>query len=167
MAGVPPAPAEAVHYTYCEDQIDYAFAAQKRVRSGGIRGISAELEDQFLYPCAIPPGETGPGNATWMWVALEGPCGGSGNCIMQIGIGKGTRDATMGWWWAWGRHPNAPGCAGIPVKSPTATRFADWNNQQSQFQIRFVSASQGPDYWSFRIDGVEKKTCMPRASAGT
>lgn len=158
IGAVPAVPVAAGHYTYCKSQIDYAFAGQKRVRTGGIQGISAELEDQSLYPCAIPSGETGPGNVTWMWVALEGPCGGSGNCIIQIGIGKGTRDARMGWWWAWGRHPNAPGCAGFSVRSPTGTRFADWNGQQSQFQIRYVNPSQGSDYWGLYIDGVAKKT---------
>lgn len=153
---VPASEVSAGHYTYCYPETNYAFAAQKRTRSAGIRGISAELEAQNLYPCALPPGATR-GNATWVWVALEGGCGGSGNCIIQIGIGKGTKDERMGWWWAWGRHKSAPGCGSKATRSPSAMRFADWNAAQSKFQIVYVSASDGPDYWSLRIDGVQKK----------
>lgn len=153
-----PMPVAASHMTTCRDTAQVGFAAQKKVRSGEVRAVSGELENQVLYTCTFAAGEDPPGRVTWQWVAIEGACGGSGNCIMQIGIGRGSNSETMGWWWAWGRSSSAPGCTGRPSRSPGAVRFADWNSLRSTFQVVYVEGGLVvPAYWSFRINGSQKK----------
>lgn len=154
----PALPANGSHMLECGDMARIGFAAQQKVRSGGVRAVSGELEGQTLFTCTFDPGQDPPGRVTWEWVSIEGPCDGSGNCIMQIGIGRGKNTEDMGWWWAWGRSPKAPGCEGRNPIGPGAVRFATWNGQQSTFQVVFVPDLPGPGYWSFRINGVQKQT---------
>lgn len=161
--GVSARPVAASHMTACRSTAEVGFASQKKVRSGEVIAVSGELENQVLYTCTFDVGQNPPGRVTWEWVAIEGACGGSGNCLMQIGIGRGSNSETMGWWWAWGRSPGAPGCSGKPNRPPGAVRFADWNIQRSTFQIVFVSAAQAPNYWSFRINGSQEKVVYDAA----
>jgi hypothetical protein len=91
-----------------------------------------------------------------MWVAIEGACGNSGNCIMQLGMGRAEPQQAMGWWWAWGRSPKAPGCEGYLNKSPGVQRISDWDGRQVRYEINKGAAS-GTAFFYFRIDGNLKK----------
>lgn len=101
------------------------------------------------------PSSTGAARNSYMWVAIEGSCGGSGNCIIQIGLGRAEPQQTMGWWYAWGRSPLAPGCAGKMNRLPGVTRISDWDAQQVRYTIDH-EPSAGLGRWSLRIDGDEK-----------
>lgn len=146
----------ATHTDQCGPTTQYGWASHGRGSSQGkrIAGISAEFQGQSIDLCT---GSTNAARNSYMWVAIEGSCGGSGNCIMQVGMGRAEPAQTMGWWYAWGRSPLAPGCEGYSDKSPGIQRLRDWNGAQVTYQITFVPpAAGGIGKWSFRVDGTER-----------
>jgi hypothetical protein len=101
-------------------------------------------------------GSTSAARSSWMWVAIEGACGTSGNCILQLGMGRTQPEQAMGWWWAWGRSPLAPGCEAYAAVSPVPQRIGDWNGREVRYEINRVLSST-ISLWAFIIDGVHRK----------
>ena len=147
----------------------YGFASHGRESSQGKRidGIRAEFENLEIQLCT---GSTGAARNSYMWVAIEGSCGGSGNCILQLGMGRAEPQQGMGWWWAWGRSPLAPGCSGHTPVAPNVQRIGDWNGRQVRYEINRILSST-ISLWAFSIDGslrrdlAESQICWPNTFA--
>ncbi len=82
---IAPQAALATHRAACGAQTQYGFASHGRASSQGKRidGIRARFEPLSIELCT---GSTSAARSSWMWVAIEGACGTSGNCILQLGM---------------------------------------------------------------------------------
>jgi hypothetical protein len=140
-------PAVATHSIACAGQIETHWAGQSRESSQGldVTGIRATLEGQGIDPCT----GAGGGTVTWLWVAIEGPCS---ECIMQVGLGR-YQGETMGYWRAWGRNTDAPGCESYSHVSPGSYRLEDWSGNSAVYEISLSSGT-----WYYKIGGVTKYT---------
>ena len=87
--------------------------------------MKADLAQKVLARCTNP--RAGEGSTSVVWVAIQGPPSNAGN-IVQIGYGTcyptqgaGNCPGTLSNhdFYAYGRDPNTPGCAGTSVIYPT------------------------------------------------
>lgn len=143
------------------DPSSFSAHGKNPVSNREATGVRATLERQQIKLCKQPWVWTQ--SASWVWVAVDGACGSSGNCIIQIGLGRCdnpitilprcTNDTdTMGSWWAWGRHSSSTGCSGFSDVLPIPQRIENWPSSSVNYE---VSLSGGN--WNGYIGGVHKR----------
>lgn len=157
MSSTTPAEVSANHVAACQNtNAQTGFSGHEKIVSSPnhVLAASATLEAQAMDLCVGRI--SGIRSATWIWVAVTGSCGTSGNCIIQLGPGRTKDWTTMGWWWAWGRSPLAPGCSGYSDVIPVPDRISNWNLASANFSVNYTS-SGSVGTWRGYVDGVEKR----------
>lgn len=150
-----PAQVSATHVTACAQSSISGYVNGSTKLFTGVTGARATLEGQTLEYCTSSSDDD---RMNTIWVAVDNnrESGDNGNSLVQAGRGRCrdagnpvTCDGTDMRWWAWGRDPTAPGCAGTSNAIPFPRRISAWSSGTDEFIVARASGQ-----WKIYVDGT-------------